>query len=252
MFKIKEVAEMAGVSVRTLHHYHHIGLLQPESVTTAGYRLYTHKNLERLQQILFFREIGFALDDIKSILDRPDFDRQRALRTHKELLMEKKERIEKMILTVENTLQAMEGDERMENEEMFKGFNMEDIKKHQEKYAHEAREKYGKELVQQSEKRVAHYNQDDWTGIQSKMNELFSFIASRMKFGPSDQDIQTAIGEWRQFITDHFYECTPEIFRGLGELYVADPRFTKNINKFGENLAPFLREAINIYCDNLK
>src|SRR4051794_6613571 len=108
-YKVKEVADLVGVSVRTLHQYDEIGLLVPESVNQAGYRLYTERELERLQQILFFREIGFSLHEIKEILDRPEFDRKRALEAHKELLLEKKKRLEDIIFTVDKTIQSIEG-----------------------------------------------------------------------------------------------------------------------------------------------
>lgn len=123
-YKVKEVADLAGVSVRTLHHYDEIGLLTPESVTTAGYRLYSERELERLQQILFFKEIGFPLQEIKTILDSPGFDRERALIAHRELLIEKKKRLEDLINTVDKTIDAVKGGIVMDKKDMFEGFDM--------------------------------------------------------------------------------------------------------------------------------
>jgi DNA-binding transcriptional MerR regulator len=249
-YKVKEVADMAGVSVRTLHHYDQIGLLQPEAVTPAGYRLYTDKNLERLQQILFFKEIGFTLQEIKSMLDSPGFDRTQALRAHRELLLAKKKRLEEIIRTVEKTLSSIEGGIDMDKEEMFDAFDMSEIKKHQEKYAEEARRMYGKEIVEETEKRTSAYTENDWAAIMARWGEIYHKIIAVMDRGPADPQVQEAVGELRQHITDNFYTCTLEIFRGLGDLYVEDERFTANIDKYKEGLSKFLREAMHIYCDN--
>jgi MerR family transcriptional regulator, multidrug-efflux activator len=246
LYKVKEVADMAGVSVRTLHYYDRIGLLVPESVTPAGYRLYTTKNLEKLQQILFFKEIGFTLQEIKAILDNPNFDRKKALKEHKELLLKKRDRIEEMIRTVDNTIQSIEGEMEMENKDMFKGFDMKAIEEHQKKYADEIKERYGVDAMEE----LAKNSEDEWTKIMKRADEIYKELAANMDKSPDDPVVQKAVGEWRQHITDNFYDCTIEIFRGLGDLYVDDERFTKNIDKYKEGLAKFLREAIYVYCDH--
>ncbi|HEX3047902.1 MAG TPA: MerR family transcriptional regulator [Bacillota bacterium] len=252
-FKVKEVSELVGVSVRTLHHYDQIGLLIPESVSPAGYRLYSDRNLERLQQIMFFKEIGFELHEIKQILDSPGFDRRQALLTHRELLLEKKKRLEEIIGTVEKTINSIEGEGKMNNKEMFAGFDMSEIEKHQAKYAEETKQKYGQtEAYQESAKKTAKYTKDDWARITADAGRIYQKIAAAMDKGPADPGVQQAVGEWRQHITTNYYNCTPEIFRGLGDLYVNDPRFTANIDKTKPGLAAFLREAMHIYCDNLE
>jgi MerR family transcriptional regulator, multidrug-efflux activator len=249
MYKVKEVAEMTGVSVRTLHHYDRIGLLKPEKVSSAGYRLYSDENLERLQQILVFKEMDFSLQEIKDIVDRPKFNRKENLKKHKELLLAKKKRLEEIILTVETTIDSLEGGYQMENKDMFKGFDMKEIEAHQKKYREEAKERYGKETVEKVEKRTAGYSSEDWGDIQNKTNEIYKRIIAGMEHGPEDPGVQRAVADWRQFITDHYYDCTLDIFRGLGDLYVDDPRFTKNIDKYQQGLAAFFKEAIHYYCD---
>jgi MerR family transcriptional regulator, multidrug-efflux activator len=251
-YKVKEVAELVGVSVRTLHYYDQIGLLKPASITPAGYRLYTDKDLERLQQILFFKEIGFPLQDIKQILDSPGFDRAQALRAHKQLLLEKKKRLEEIIRTVDKTLSSIEGGIEMDKQDMFGGFDMTAIKEHQEKYAAEAREKYGKAIVDETEKRTNAYTESDWARIMGEWEAITRKIVGAMENGPADPHVQEGVAELRQHITRYYYECTPEIFRGLGELYVADERFTATFDKYREGLAAFLREAIHLYCDRLQ
>ncbi|UUZ92112.1 MerR family transcriptional regulator [Paenibacillus sp. P25] len=142
-YMVKEVAGLVGISVRTLHHYDQVGLLKPETVSPAGYRLYTDRDLERLQQILFYKEIGFSLQEIKEILDRPGFDRKQALRSHKEPLLQKKKRLEDIIQTVDKTIDSIEGGTQMEKNEMFEAFDMSAIEEHKAKYAEEARQRYG-------------------------------------------------------------------------------------------------------------
>jgi DNA-binding transcriptional MerR regulator len=251
-YKVKEVADIAGVSVRTLHHYDEIGLLRPEFVSGNGYRFYIDKSLERLQQILFFKEIGFNLEEIKEILDSPGFDRKKALESHKELLLKKKERLEKIIGTVEKTINSIKGEKNMKKKDMFKGFDMSEIEEHQKKYADEAKQKWGNtDAYKESARKTARYTKEDWARIQSRNNEIYQKFIDNMAQGPAGEKVQEAVAEWRQNITDNFYNCTPEIARGLGEMYVSDPRFTANIDKFKEGLAAFMRDAINIYCDKL-
>jgi DNA-binding transcriptional MerR regulator len=249
MYKVKEVAALSGVSVRTLHYYDEIGLLKPESISPAGYRLYSDENLQRLQQILFFKEMGFELLEIKNILDHPGFERTRALELHREVLMAKKRRLEEMIRTVDKTLESLKGGIPMEQRELFEGFDMSEIEKYQTQYAEEARERWGKEIVDESLKRTSRYTASDWAAIMARQNEIYHKVIAGMDKGPADPQVQQAVAELRQHITDNFYDCTLEIFRGLGDLYVSDPRFTANIDKYKEGLASFLREAMHIYCD---
>lgn len=248
-YKVKEVAELAGVSIRTLHHYDRIGLLKPDSVSAAGYRLYSEENLEMLQQILFFKEIGFSLRDIQDILKRQDFDRMHALKKHKALLEKKKNRLAYIITTVENTITSLEGGKKMSENEMFEGLDMAEIKKFQEDYAEEAREKYGKEIVDGTLEKTAKYTKEDWAAILVKQQALWQRIADGMERGSADPEVQEAVDEWRQMITDNYYDCTLEIFRGLGDLYVHDERFKANYEKIRPGLAEFMRAAMHHYCE---
>lgn len=251
-YKVKEVSNIAGVSVRTLHHYDQIDLLKPSSVSPAGYRLYTDSDLETLQQILFFKELGFDLSEIKTFILNPGFDKTEALKAHKELLIKKKKRLELIIKSVERTIQSIGGGIEMDKKEMFEAFDMTEIQNHQKKYAEEVRQKYPKEVVEECENKTSGYSSNDWAAIQSKSNEMYKQMIDYMDNGPSDPKVQEAISEFRQYTTDNFYTCTPEILRGLGDLYVSDERFTAFFEKLKPGLAGFVRKAINIYCDNLK
>jgi DNA-binding transcriptional MerR regulator len=251
-YKIKEVSEIVGISVRTLHHYDQAGLLKPGSVTASGYRLYTDFELEKLQQILFFRELGFGLRQIKCILDSPGFDRVQVLAAQKKLLLEKKKRLEAIIDLVEQTLNAVKGGLVMNKKDMFPAFDMSEIEKNQEQFAEETRQKYGDtEAYRESLKKAASFKKEDWAVISARGNDIYQELAGLMDLDPADQKVQQAIGAWRQHITDSYYNCTPEIFRGLGDLYVQDERFTASIDKTKHGLARFMSEAMHIYCDNL-
>lgn len=251
-FKIKEVADIAGVSVRTLHHYDRLGLLKPEAATLAGYRLYSDQDLEQLQQILFFKELGFSLNEIKALLSNPDFDQKQALKTHHKLLLEKKKRLESIISLVEKTLKSKEGGKlAMSKKEMFEAFDMSEIEKHQQEYAEETKQKYGEsDAYRESQRRTSAYTKEDWARIQAEGSENYQNLADLMDRDPADPEVQKIIEKCRQHISDNFYNCTLEIFRGLGELYVQDERFTKNIDKVKPGLAEFLSKGIKMYCSN--
>lgn len=251
MYKVKEVAELVGISVRTLHHYDEVGLLKPSQMSPAGYRLYSDLELEQLQQILFFREIGFSLVEIKGMLGRPDYDRKETLLKHRELLFHKQKRLEEMINTINQTIESIEGGVTMKANEMFDGFDMSAIEEQKRKYGAEAREKYGDQIVEETEKRTDQYGKGEWSRITAEREASYAAIVEAMERGPEDPVVQAAVAELRQQITNYFYECTPEIFRGLGEMYVADERFTANIDQYGAGLAAFLKEAIDVYCDRL-
>lgn len=253
MYLIKEVANMVGISVRMLHHYDKIGLLKPHKITENGYRQYNDEDLEKLQQILFFRELDFGLQEIKNILDSPSFDRSKALKSHKKLLVEKKKRLELIIKTVDKTINTVEGGKEVNKNEMFSAFDMSEIENHKDKYAQEVKEKYGNsQAYKESEKKISKNTKEDWARIMEEYEKIYKKIADNMFKGTTDPVIQEAVGEWRQHITDNYYNCTLEIFRGLGDMYVADERFTKNIDKYGEGLAVFLKQAMHAYCDNLQ
>ncbi|SDT05211.1 transcriptional regulator, MerR family [Paenibacillaceae bacterium GAS479] len=239
MLKVKEVAEMAGISVRTLHHYDEIGLLHPEEATDSGYRLYSAKDLAALQQILFFRELGFPLKQIKSILQDPGYREAEALRLHREMLLEKRRRLDALINNVEKTIQHAEGEMEMSDTERFGGFDFSS-----NPYEQEARERWGDKAVDGANEKAKGMNKQD----QEAFNELYRRLAAVRHLQPESNEAQAAIGEW-YLCLGQFGDYTPEMFRGLGQMYVDDERFTRNIDKFGEGLAVFMRDAMSVYAD---
>lgn len=243
---VKSVAEAAGISVRTLHHYDEIGLLKPATTTAAGYRQYTEADLERLQQILFFRELGFPLAEIREILDSPTFDRRQALLSHRDLLLEKQKRLDTLIRSVDRSIESIERGTPMESNELFEGFD----EAQQAKYREEAAARWGRENVDESYRRTSKYTKDDWARLQQEMQAIGTEMASGMDHGdPGAPEVQAAVARWHAFINEKFYDCTLEIFRGLGDLYVDDARFTATYEKMRPGLAPFLRQAMHVYCD---
>lgn len=249
-YTIKKIADIAGISIRTLHHYDQIELLKPEGVSSSGYRLYSDSDLEKLQQILFLKELDFDLKEIKNIIESPDYDKRKALVSHRELLLKKKKRLNEVIKSIEKTIYSTERGRKMKKKDMFEAFDMSEIEKHKAKYAKEVKEKYGKtEAYRESQEKTEQYKKEDWARIKSSGDEIYKKIISLMDKGPKDNGVQNAIGEWRGHITDNFYNCTLDIFRGLGEMYVADERFKKFYENMQPGLAEFMRDAINIYCD---
>ena len=252
-YKIRQMAGLAGVSVRTLHHYDRIGLLKPESVNPAGYRLYAEHDLEKLQQILFFKELGFSLKQAGEIINNPAFDRQAALQNQRELLLKQRRRLDRIIESVEQTLVSIQGGKKMSTQEMFGPFDMSEIEAHQRKYAAETKEKYGDTAAyKESQRRASQYNAEDWARITARGNEIFTKLAALMERPVSDPGVQEWVAAWRRHISDNFYDCTPEMFKGLGEMYTADERFTKNIDKIRPGLAEYLKEGILFYCARLE
>ncbi|MGO5073483.1 MerR family transcriptional regulator [Clostridium sporogenes] len=252
-YKVKEVADMAGISVRMLHHYDKIGLLKPDSINSAGYRIYTNENLDRLQQILFFKELNFPLQEIKIILESPNFNRKEALKTHRKLLLEKKLRLEKIIQSVDKTIDGIEGGLKMDKKEVLKVFDITEIEEHQKKYSEEVRNKYGNtSAYKESNEKTSKYTKEDWNNIMKDWDEIYKKLVNLMDRDPGHKEVQEAVHDFRNHISKNFYNCTPKIFRGLGDLYVNDERFTSNIDKYKVGLSKFLREAINVYCNNIK
>lgn len=240
--KVKEVADLVGISVRTLHHYDEIGLLTPEETTEAGYRIYSEKDLENLQQILFFKELGFPLKKIKEIMESPSFDRLEALEMQHHMLLEKKSQLEKMIHTVEKTIQHSKGELKMSNKEKFEGFDFS-----HNPYEKEARERWGDQAVDEANEKAKNMTSFD----QEKFNEIYRNLASLRHLSPDSKEAQEGIEEWYQFL-NKFGNYSLEAFKGLGQMYVDDERFTKNIDQFGEGLAAFMRDAMATYADRNK
>lgn len=238
---VNETAKLTGITIRTLHYYDEIGLLKPSNISEAGYRFYSDSDIAILQQILFLKEIGFELKQIKEIINNDNFDEKTALKQHKEILILKKKRIENLIKLVDDKL---EGNVNMS----FSEFDESDIIDKQEEYRKEVLERFGHtEAYKEFELKNSKSNKQ-FNDIDKKAREIFGKIAEHLDSPPSCDEVQQLILQWQNHITENYYTCTNEILQCLGLMYVEDERFKKYFDSIGDNLAEYVSEAIKIYC----
>ena len=249
VYTVNRVARLAGVTLRTLHHYDAIGLLKPAAVSPAGYRLYSDADLERLQQVLFFRELGFSLRDIGRALSNPAFDRREALAMHRRLLVEKRRRVQALIRSVDRSIAAMDGGVRMSSSAMFEGFDESKLSEYRE----EAHRRWGDTHAwAESERRTSGYTRQDRQDIETGSDEINRGLSALMEQDPSVKEVQELVGRWHRLINDRFYECSPHAFRRLGDMYVEDTRFAAHYDRWRPGPAAFLRRAIHVYANRLE
>lgn len=241
-----EVASLTGVSVRTLHHYDKIGLLCPGRNPENGYREYSEMDLDQLQQILFFKACGFPLAKIQKLLISPSFDREKAFALQRKYLLHEKKRIEAMLDTLNKTIQSMKGERTMTQKEKFGGFDLS-----HNPYEEEARSLWGDEAVDRSKTYIESMSAEEQNAISRGMDDLFVELAQILSEAPDSEVAQKAMDKmYRHFNQNFGFQYTLEAFAGVGQLYVNDPRFTENIDRYGEGLSSFLAEAMSIYAAN--
>jgi MerR family transcriptional regulator, thiopeptide resistance regulator len=245
-YTVKQLARLAGVSARTLHYYDQIGLLKPSRDPVNGYRIYKRPALLRLQQILFLRELGLGLEQIRAVIDRPDFDLLQALEQHQAALRERKLRLERLSQTVERTIAYMKGKIEMEGKDFFEGFSEEK----QKQYEQEAERRWGEKEVKESQKRWASYTLEKRRQVMEQARDIYLSLVEAMPFGPGSQQAQEGIARWHENMR-YFYEPTKEILLGLSQGYVEDPEFNATFQRIHPELAGFIREAVKIYCQKL-
>ena len=242
-FQVKDAARIAGVSVRTLHHYDAIGLLVPQLRTAAGYRVYTDSDLLRLQQILIGRELGLSLEEIRRLLDDPGFDRKAALLDQRERLRERVQQAEAMIRAVDAALAGLGGDQKdaeMNMEELFQGFDP-------SRYADEARRQWGtSDAFVDADKRTRRYTPADWKALTAEQTAIYDSAYAALHAGktPADEVVMDIAERHRLSIDRWFYPCSHRMHRGLASMYEGDDRFRQTIDTHGEGLTTFLAEAI--------
>ncbi|WP_085832224.1 MerR family transcriptional regulator [Clostridium merdae] len=240
---INEVASLTGLSVRTLHHYDRIGLLIPKRNRENGYREYSDEDLNRLQQILFFKECGFPLSVIREMLENPGYNQEQAFEIQKQYLMHERKRIDTMLNTLLKTHQTWKGEITMTPKEKFEGF---DLSKNP--YKEEAKHRWGEEAVEKSSQTIAVLGKEGQEALSEQMNELFRTLAEVRHLPPDSPEVMEQMDVYYHFLNDNFgYHYSPEAFAGLGQLYVNDTRFTDNIDRFGEGLSLFLSQAMEHY-----
>ncbi|MHA5050367.1 MerR family transcriptional regulator [Streptomyces sp. SD15] len=242
-YSVGQVAGFAGVTVRTLHHYDEIGLLVPSERSRAGHRRYSDADLDRLQQILFYRELGFPLDEVAALLDDPEADPRAHLRRQHELLTARIEKLQKMAAAVEHAMEARTMGINLTPEEKFEVFGGKDPEAH----AEEAEQRWGgTEAYAESQRRAAGYTKADWQRMQDEVSSWSERYDALMEAGeqPTGERAMDMAEEHRQHVTNWFYDCSYEIHQGLGEMYVSDERFKEFYDSMRPGLAEHLRDAI--------
>jgi DNA-binding transcriptional MerR regulator len=245
-YTVKQLAELAGITPRTLHHYDEIGLLKPATVGENNYRYYDEHSLFRLQQILFYREMDLDLIQIKEILDDKKFDLVSALQKHRVSLQGESERLKKLIQTIDNTILHLVGEVNMSKKKIFEGFSEEK----QKEYEKQAIEQWG-DGVKESIKLWNSYSEGEKQKIHAEGGAVYTDIAAIMDKGPESPEVQTILPRWHQHLR-YFYEPSLEVLRGLGNGYNESPHFNATFTAMHPELPAFLQKAINVYVDKLE
>lgn len=241
-YTIKKLATLANVSVRTLHYYDEIGLLKPSFIHENSYRYYGENEVRKLQQILFFRELAFSLEQIQEMMHSDHYDEQKALEDQRTLLMLKKKKIEGLIQTIDTTLK---GGGKMNNDDLFGSFSDEDI----EKVKAEVKNRWGStDAYRQSIERTKHWTKEDYKKKVEEGKEFLQLLGKSMDHDITSDEVQSLIKKQREQI-NFYYDCSLEMYKNLADMYIADPRFTKTYEDVRPGLAQFVHDAIYFYCE---
>ena len=248
MYTVQKLAQLAGVSGRTLRYYDEIELLKPARINSSGYRIYGQKEVDRLQQILFYRKLDIDLDTIKSILSSSTFDELAALIEHKEKLLEKRERLERLITTVENTLAYKEGRIDMNDTEKFQAFKEKMIGDNEKKFGEEVREKYRNDQLSKSNKMLKNMTQDQYQELEKLNSDVIdTLILAFDTKDPASELAQKAAGLHGQWLCYFWDSYSKEAHMNIAQMYLDDERFKAYYDNHKSGLAEFLRDAIAIY-----
>ncbi|MEK4488910.1 MerR family transcriptional regulator [Paenibacillus sp. FSL L8-0493] len=245
---MQKLAELAGISTRTLRYYDEFGILKPARINSSGYRIYGRNEVDLLQQILFYRELGLSLERIKAIMTEPSFDGAKALREHHDKLLEKRQQLDLLIANVEKTLAQKEGRITMSDTEKFEGFKQKLVDDNEKKYGQEIREKYGDDTINQTNQKLKGMTEEQYSAIQQLEEELFETLLQAMEHGdPASVLAQKSADLHREWLSFYWNSYSKEAHAGVAQLYVDDERFTEYYDKRRPGLAAFLRDAVHIY-----
>ena len=245
VYTVSKLAKLAGVSVRTLHHYDETGLLKPSFRSDSGYRQYQRKDLLRLQQILFYRELDFSLSVIKDILDDPDYDEVRALVNHRHNLEQRIERLSNLLNTLDKTiLHYKEDTMALTDEELYEGFTKEQI----ERYNKEVDEMYGPGTVEATRERIGKLTKKQWQGVKEEGEAINVEMAGLMDLSPESPEVQNLVKRHHAWI-ENFWTPNAESYKGLGKGYTENPEFREFYDKYKTGLADFFYAAMKHFAD---
>lgn len=247
-YTVRKLGELAGVSTRTLRYYDEIGILKPARINSSGYRIYGKEEINRLQQILFYRELGVSLESIKNILTAPTFDITQALVEHRKALLAKREQLEKLIRNVDKTIAEREGRMIMSDQEKFEGFKQKLVDENEEKYGKEIRKKYGEDQVNKSNEKIKGMTEEQFKQAEEIGRQIISTLKEAMETGnPAGELAQRTAELHRKWLGFYWDQYNREAHAGLAQMYVDDERFTAYYDQHKKGAAQFLRDAIHIY-----
>jgi DNA-binding transcriptional MerR regulator len=248
-YTVQKLGKLAGISTRTLRYYDEIGILKPARINSSGYRIYGEVEVDRLQQILFYRELGVSLDSIKEIVTAPAFDGTIALREHREKLLKKRNQLDTLIANVDKTIALTGGVIKMSNKEKFEGFKKNMLEDNEKKYGKEIREKYGKDTIEKSNAKMMNMTQEQYDEVTKLAKQVTTTLAEAFKNGDPASDIaQKAADLHKKWLAYYWSEYSKEAHAGLAQMYVDDERFTAYYDKKQPGTAAFLRDAVFIYA----
>ena len=247
-YTVQKLAQISGISARTLRYYDEIGILKPARINSSGYRIYGKKEVDRLQQILFYKELGMSLENIHVIVTSSDFDEVSALRDHRDKLLVKIEQLNLLINNVNKTIASKERSISMSDKEKFEGFKNTLIDDNESKYGTEIREKYGDAIVDKSYNKIKKMTEEEYEQVNKLAAEVLKTLSEAFKTGdPSGELAQKAANLHRQWLCFYWDEYSKEAHAGIGQMYVEDERFTAYYDKDQPGTAKFLRDAILVY-----
>lgn len=247
-YTVQRLGKMAGITTRTLRYYDEIGILKPARINSSGYRIYGPQEVDRLQQILFYRELGVSLENIKEIITGSSFDSLQALREHHGKLLEKREQLELLIANVEKTIAVKEGRMTMTDKEKFAGFKQKMIDENERKYGAEIRAKYGDEQVDKSNQKIKGMTEEQFAEVEKLREDINATLREAFATGdPAGELAQKAADLHRQWLCYFWDSYTKEAHAGIAQMYVDDKRFTAYYDEKQPGTAAFLRDAILIY-----
>lgn len=250
-YTVQKLGQLAGVSTRTLRYYDELGLLKPARINSSGYRIYGQAEVNALQHILFYRELGLGLEEIRTIVSSPAFDAAAALKAHRDKLLERRAQLDALIANVDKTLAHTEGRMEMSDQEKFEGFKQKLIDDNERQYGAEARGKYGDEAVDRSNRNLKNMSAEDYERIQKLEQHMFEALERGMQAGdPAGEDGQQAAELHKQWLTFYWDSYSKEAHAGVAQLYVDDERFTAYYDKHKPGMAAFLRDAVHVYTQS--
>jgi len=248
-YTIQKLAKLAGVSTRTLRYYDELELLPPARIRSNGYRVYGQKEIDQLQQILFYRELGVPLEEIRTILESKDFNGLSALEGHLSALLARRERLDLLIANVEKTIKAMKGEIVMSDPEKFEGFLQKIVEDNEREYGKEARAKYGDESVDRANSKILNWSREKYAELEKLTAELNETLKAAVEQGdPASGLAQKACELHKKWLCFYWDNYSKEAHIGVTQMYVDDPRFTAYYDKITAGCASFLRDAVAIYC----